>query len=281
VSKLFALKEWLSLADAASRLSTSFGEPVTEADLIQLALEGRLRLSLQILHTVYARRMYKKLESEIEFQEIEYTLPIQYDPEQTVRTRREPVDGEVMCLPGLCDDRELFQLGMSPIGFTRTYPDRHVVDLPLTIFSRSYLLQCFDYFRGDTEGEGECGTDKLVIQEKNGDLWHIESYNDFLPGDVAIVVRTQTLRALEQSFEPEPKIDQEKALSSRERDTLLKLIAAMAKEGYKHDPTNKTKSAVSDILADAQRAGLSVSDQTIRDKLKEAWELLPGNPPQS
>ena len=43
--KLFALKKWLSIADAAKRLSASFGEEVTEADIFRLALDGELRLS--------------------------------------------------------------------------------------------------------------------------------------------------------------------------------------------------------------------------------------------
>ncbi len=97
-----------------------------------------------------------------------------------------------------------------------------------------------------------------------------------LPDDSVIVVRTTALREFEQSFGA-PQ-DEDRPLSSRERDTLLTLIAGMAKEGYKHDPTNKAKSAVSEILADVQKAGLSISDQTIRDKLKDAWGLLSGNP---
>lgn len=253
----------------------SFGEEVTEADVIQLALDKHLRLSIQIIHSVYALRLYRKLESEIKFEEIEYTLPIEYDPKQIVMTKVEPT---VMRIGELCENGEVLELGTSAICFSRDYPDRDVVDLPMTRLSRSFLLECYDHFQYGAEEPVEWNTDKLLIQEKDGNLWQIESYEDFLPGDITLVVRTQALRDLEQSFASTLGGEQEKPLSSRERDTLLTLIAAMAKVGYKHDPTNRANSAVSEILADVQKVGLSISDQTIRDKLKDAWELLPGNP---
>ena len=40
--KLSNVKSWLTVEDAAKRLSASFGEDVSAADVIQLGLEGRL-----------------------------------------------------------------------------------------------------------------------------------------------------------------------------------------------------------------------------------------------
>jgi hypothetical protein len=45
MSKLFKLKEWLSLDDACKRLSTVFEEEVTIYDLIQLVIDNRIRIS--------------------------------------------------------------------------------------------------------------------------------------------------------------------------------------------------------------------------------------------
>ncbi len=56
VSKLFKLKEWLTLEDAAQHLSTILGEDVREADVLQLALDGRLKLSVRFVNHAYARR---------------------------------------------------------------------------------------------------------------------------------------------------------------------------------------------------------------------------------
>jgi hypothetical protein len=46
LSKLLKLKEWLTVADAARRLSKSLEEEVSEADVLRLALDGRLQLSV-------------------------------------------------------------------------------------------------------------------------------------------------------------------------------------------------------------------------------------------
>jgi hypothetical protein len=42
MGKLFNLKEWLTVADAARHLTIVFGEDVTEADVLRLALDERL-----------------------------------------------------------------------------------------------------------------------------------------------------------------------------------------------------------------------------------------------
>lgn len=55
MSKLFNLKEWLTVADAARHLSIVFGEDVTEADVFRLALDRRLRLSVYFVNHARAR----------------------------------------------------------------------------------------------------------------------------------------------------------------------------------------------------------------------------------
>lgn len=55
MSRLFNLKEWLTLADAARHLSIAFGEDVTDADVLRLALDGRLRLSVRFVNHAKAR----------------------------------------------------------------------------------------------------------------------------------------------------------------------------------------------------------------------------------
>lgn len=55
MGKLFNLKEWLTLADAARHLAIVFGEDVTEADVLRLALDGRIRLSVYFVNHAKAR----------------------------------------------------------------------------------------------------------------------------------------------------------------------------------------------------------------------------------
>lgn len=55
MSKLFNLKEWLTVADTARYLSIKFGEDATEADVLRLALDGRLKLSVYFVNRAKAR----------------------------------------------------------------------------------------------------------------------------------------------------------------------------------------------------------------------------------
>jgi hypothetical protein len=50
MSKLFKLKEWVTVPDAAHHLAIAFGEPVSGADVLRLALDGRLTLSVDFVN---------------------------------------------------------------------------------------------------------------------------------------------------------------------------------------------------------------------------------------
>lgn len=54
--KLLDLKEWLTLEDAASHPSLLFDEEVAVSDVLRLALDGRLTLSVWFVNHAYARK---------------------------------------------------------------------------------------------------------------------------------------------------------------------------------------------------------------------------------
>ncbi len=55
-SKLFQLKEWLTVPEAARHLSIIFDEDVSEADVLRLSLDGHLKLSVNFVNYAQARR---------------------------------------------------------------------------------------------------------------------------------------------------------------------------------------------------------------------------------
>lgn len=55
MTKLFKLKKWLTVPDAARHLSIVFGEEVREADLLRLALDGHLKLRVNFVNHARAR----------------------------------------------------------------------------------------------------------------------------------------------------------------------------------------------------------------------------------
>ncbi len=56
MSKLFALKEWVTVDEAARHLAAVFAEDVTPADVLRLGLDGHLILSVDLVNHATARR---------------------------------------------------------------------------------------------------------------------------------------------------------------------------------------------------------------------------------
>jgi hypothetical protein len=55
MKKLLNLKRWLTVPDAARHLSMFFGEDVSEADVLRLALDGQLTLSVNFVNHTTGR----------------------------------------------------------------------------------------------------------------------------------------------------------------------------------------------------------------------------------
>lgn len=66
MSKLFKLKEWLTLPDAAKHLTIAFGEEVNVPDVLRLGLDGHLKLSVYFVNhaTVRSGKVVPWLETE-------------------------------------------------------------------------------------------------------------------------------------------------------------------------------------------------------------------------
>lgn len=73
----YKLREWLTVQEAAKHLSISFGEDITEADILRLAIEGALSLSIHLLEPVKAQRggVVRYTEAEIDAAIQSGTLP--------------------------------------------------------------------------------------------------------------------------------------------------------------------------------------------------------------
>ncbi|MCK5244778.1 MAG: hypothetical protein KAJ90_05860 [Desulfobacterales bacterium] len=70
-SKLFQLKEWLTVPEAARHLLILFNEAVSEADVLRLALDGRLKLSVNFVNYAKARRG-----KVVPYEDVEWREPI-------------------------------------------------------------------------------------------------------------------------------------------------------------------------------------------------------------
>ena len=85
MSKLFKLKEWLTVSEAVKHLSVLFGEEVAESDLLRLGLDGYLDLSVVLFEPILGHEMLAVEREEIAVNVEEYgdvelapTLPLEH-----------------------------------------------------------------------------------------------------------------------------------------------------------------------------------------------------------
>lgn len=71
----------------------------------------------------------------------------------------------------------------------------------------------------------------------------------------------------------------EKPMGNTERNTLLRIIAVLAVRGYGIDPKASRIEKLGEVRRDAEELGLSVSDDTLRAKLREAFDMIEKSAP--
>lgn len=69
MGKLLGLKEWLTLEDAAAYLQRALEEPIRVAEVLQLALDGTLRISVRFASGAVRARIAHVAVEEVEFDE--------------------------------------------------------------------------------------------------------------------------------------------------------------------------------------------------------------------
>lgn len=95
MSKLFKLKEWLTLEEATNHISNVLGEPVTLADIYRLSLDGHLKLSADFVNGSQARTGKFVKTEDIDFIVID-KMPL--TGEQLDKPFSMPLNGEIRCL---------------------------------------------------------------------------------------------------------------------------------------------------------------------------------------
>ena len=283
MSKLFKLKKWLILVDAAKHLTSLFGEDVGPADVLRLGLDRHLQLSLHLVNGAYARRWIVVAPESIKWE----TVPT-LDGKRTLQL---PEGGPVWC----GEDGVTRQLSNDVIEL-----EDAVWDLPLLGGERRDIE---DEYQRLTGGPAVTGVflDGPFVRSMDGDFYQLQAHfsdNEYargrelkkpyfhpdnfhpasgLPEGSVIVVRTDAL----SQFQNQLSNDSGNLLSTRERDTLLKLIIGMAVQGYKYDPTAARSPVPKEITDDLSALGISIDGDTVRKYLKEAMQKVLPNRSQA
>jgi len=274
LKKLLNLKEWLTAPEAAHHLSLLFGEDVRESDVLRLALDGRLTLSVHFVNDTECLRGP--------------LVPIQEAKRDNARALgkngKHPIEGVII------DDDRVIECG-SEIGYIRG-----VWDLPMIGAERVEIESRYQVLNNGPMVERDWVIKPIIVSMKDGTYcqlmtlrtkdWSTGEKRIFtepylstanydvargLPEDTLLVVRTSALRELEARVS-KPDQEAEKPLELRERTTLLVIIAALA-ELAEVDVKKPAKAGLT-IESQTVRMGAEVSSRAIQDHLNRIPEAL-------
>lgn len=270
--KLVGLMRWVELGDGASYLSCLMGESIGREDILRLALEGHLTLSVRFVGAVTA-----------------------------LCGRAEPAaDVERHQIPLLNGEGTFHWVNGTPIPDTDkviVYDDRirsivDVWDLPMLGGERLSVENAYEIARLRNEHElfsleGAFVTDSMglyckLMERFEGELGRRHANSPFhpdhyypaaaLPQDCILVVRTKVLEEFARRFNTDEPDRHAKPLGSRERGTLLTIIAALARLA-KVD-VSRPSSAATAIESETERMGTRVAARTIENHLKLVPDAL-------
>ncbi|AML53325.1 hypothetical protein [Falsihalocynthiibacter arcticus] len=162
----------------------------------------------------------------------------------------------------------LVSIGANP----KSIDDRKIIDLRdsqkkgIKLFSAyEFLLQQYEVLRRHYHHTGWG-----YVSEPLGKLKE-------LTDEIELPVHPEFYSILEKrtaSKEPQSSGPAQTKMTNQERDTLLKLIAAMACEQYGYDPKIERSDVPSNIRDDVELVGLTMDAKTVRKWLKEASNLV-------
>lgn len=325
MSKLLKLKKWLTVDDAAQHLSIVIGEKISAADLLQLALDGKIKLSICLMHKARAKpakimeakdvpveqnllgirrfplgypkdREWKLFVSKDEIVKIVGVLDLPMiglerliiEKMYLLSLNGKPMEFSAPPKKGELDNYEEALLngsdGFNYEKFLRIENMQEYLDslalsksneLCVENDGQLYVLQIEDIRGRVSDGEN---ANEIVWNEETRKLYarYVYTNVEVFPPDSLLVFRTDALREFELSITGEPESAEkpiaEKPITAKERNTLLIIIAALAKEA-KIDLTKPSK-AGENIAHLTELIGAAVDHSTIEQKIKQIPNAL-------
>lgn len=278
MKKLFDLKEWLTLEDTAKHLTILFGEEVKVSDVLRLALDGHLQLSVNFLEDTrvnYGAVVPFKDALWNEKKIDEYVSVVTMRSTKLNNTHAIRQEAKISSINNIWDlamilggrliiENMFYKLTLDDaINFRDDYP--LPFDNEIFIIDENQLIACClmelrrDFFKIDL------GT-SLSVQLKDRKNYSVK---DNLPNDCLLIVRTNALRQLEDTIRDNQKDNDSpirKSAATKAADTYLVIIAALAKKAginiHEAGAANKIRREL-DLL------GIPMTEGTIYTKVVE------------
>lgn len=278
MKKLFDLKEWLTLEDTAKHLTILFGEEVKVSDVLRLALDGHLQLSVNFLEDTrvnYGAVVPFKDALWNEKKIDEYVSVVTMRSTKLNNTHAIRQEAKISSINNIWDlamilggrliiENMFYKLTLDDaINFRDDYP--LPFDNEIFIIDENQLIACClmelrrDFFKIDL------GT-SLSVQLKDRKNYSVK---DNLPNDCLLIVRTNALRQLEDTIRDNQKDNDSpirKSAATKATDTYLVIIAALAK---KAGINIHEAGAANKIRCELDLLGIPMSEGTIYTKVVE------------
>jgi hypothetical protein len=267
-------KAWLTVPEAARYLSILFGEDVAEADVLRLALDEHLALSVNFVNGASAQC------SKIADEGPVATVSVEMSDEEAARwfeelriaalDAPEEYGNGILYSPNVSVKYIMGIWDLMMEGATRANVENKYQSLSGGPAVDPLFLKGFGV--NHPSGRNAVIVEPLSeeeIKDKKYDTLpdnHPSKYRPGeIPSDAVLIVRTSALQDLEAMLsEPEPGM--ERPIGQRERDNLLVIIAALAKLAKIN--VAKPSAAAAAIVGEAARTGIRIGLRTIEEKLK-------------
>lgn len=264
MSKLFNLKQWLTIEETAKHLSNLFAESVCEADILQLGLDGHLKLSVNFVNSTSAkkgnvvpyriarRQHFASLLNEEGIAKFLNALPDEL-AELAEEISQQPSEVAIAAISNLsdglsedilhrCDEGSIegIYIGNSEVlefESENVYKIEGIWDLPMIGNERIQVEYEYHSKVSGIELDSICLAGAFVTGQGNVMCQIQERFNDksnelnnycpasSLPNDSVLVVRTCAISALVDNLQSET--EKPKTLSQKEDTTYQNIIVAL------------------------------------------------------
>jgi hypothetical protein len=269
-NKLLESTKWLTLHDAAKELSRMVDAEISPPKILQYALEGELKLSINLVKSIKARVVKIVPFEEVEWYKTDF-LPS--CPEDSSTENNEP---PLLMKSLKIDDNRYLNL-TSDVKFIKD-----IWDLPMWEGGRSGIEREYHKLTGGpkitTSSRGvfvknEDGSQiyQLLETKKKDRSFPFSSHRSYviqtgLPHDSVLVVRPQVLIDFKKSLDEEQNLS--KPLERRAENTYLNIIGALLDitTGDLKDNSFSNETKLREFLAEKYRGYPGMSERTLAEK---------------
>lgn len=278
--KLYTLKNWYPLEEAAKRLTVTLGEDVSVNDILQLAVEGHIGLSWYLRH-IYAREvapvtriinfgdlpeLFKKNgASKDSVSDNSYAEGYEYLSEVKV------LEGAYKLELERCGALKDWVLSI----ITQTGGQLIALDGFVVSDHQGNLWQIMDTFTAQDKATHR----KMMNHDNDHHDYEIYFPSGTFPLQTDLGITKNGLEAFERLVSEEHKETpkQSTSLHLKEHESLFKLVIGMAIDGYGHNPGASRTPTAKDIASGLLTHGISIDEDTVRKWLSRAKEFLPAD----